>query len=46
MSNEIQKSNWLKFDYFLDEKDKELSRIITFLENKNGSNFIKACIYK
>ena len=46
MSNEIQKSNWLKFDYFLDDKDKELSRIITFLENKNGSNFIKACIYK
>ena len=46
MSNEIQKSNWLKFDYFLDDKDKELSRIITFLENKNGNNFIKACIYK
>ena len=31
---------------FWDGRDKELNRIITFLDNENGNNFIKTCIYK
>ena len=46
MNNKIKKSNCLKFDYFLDGRDKELNRIITFFVYENGNNFIKTCVYK
>ena len=42
----IQGTNWLQFDHFMEERDDELDKVITFFENNNGSSFIKASLYK
>ena len=42
----IRKTNWLQFDYFIEERDEGINKVITYFENVNGNNDIKACLYK
>ena len=44
-NNEIKNSNWLQFDYFMKGKDEQFDKIITYLGNEDGKNFIKAYSY-
>ena len=42
----IQNTNWLQFDYYMEGRDEEFNKIITFLGNDDKQNCIKACLYK